>query len=939
VEREAELAAIGAHLERARAGTGGLLLVEGPAGIGKTSVLREARQAAEAVGMTVLHGTGTEFEREYPFGVVRQCLSPVVRREDDRRRLLTGAAGLAEPALLDVADPIPATFFGLLNGLYWLLATLADERPALLVVDDAQWADEPSLRFLGYLARRVDSIAVAVVVAARREVDFAPESPALREVRDHARAHRERLALRPLATPGVAELARTLSGSPVDEDFAEACRRATGGNPFLVDELLRALRDGGVPFTAAQAAGAGRSPGGVTRSVGATLDRLGPDARALARAVAILGEGSELELAAQLARVARAAAAPSAAALAAAGILEDDARLTFRHPILAGAVRDGMAVHERAAEHARAAELLRARGAAPERVALQLLHVEPAGDPRVVAELRVAAGHARERGAPASAATLLTRALSEPPAPGERADVLVELGRAELDQGRASDAWDHLSEARRCAVDPRTRGLSVALLAMAVPGDRAARAALMELVEQMLPEVAAHDRELGLRLRATLAIAGGSADDLALEGSTVAEAMVLGQMIFARMDPGARADELAGLALRGARQVDALLEEGAIGLAFTGIVLALRWADRLEDAERLLDRAIEVARRRGSTSDFAIAMTLRAAVHRRAGRLRDAEADARMALPAGLDHQWLFARGVAPLVGTLLDQGRVADAAAELSAVMPDGDEVPDSPPMIPVVLARMAVYAARREHERALAAWRVAVARVDELRGINAGWIEDLVVVAGVHQARGDAAAARAAAARAGTLAERWGTSGARGQALHAQARTGAVDDAEAALEEAVALLAASPVRLEHARALVALGALRRRGGRRADSRAPLREGYHLALGSGALALAETARAELRASGIRVARERPTGGDALTASERRIAGMAADGLSNAEIAQELFLTVKTVEMHLTHAYRRLAISGRAELAGALARGSQGPVQGRPRRGPAPPTG
>jgi predicted ATPase len=227
VEREAELAAIGAHLERARAGTGGLLLVEGPAGIGKTSVLREARQAAEAVGMTVLHGTGTEFEREYPFGVVRQCLGPVVRREDGRRRLLTGAAGLAEPALLDVADPIPATFFGLLNGLYWLLATLADERPALLVVDDAQWADEPSLRFLGYLARRVDSIAVAVVVAARREVDFAPESPALREVRDHARAHRERLALRPLATPGVAELARTLSGSPVDEDFAEACRRGS----------------------------------------------------------------------------------------------------------------------------------------------------------------------------------------------------------------------------------------------------------------------------------------------------------------------------------------------------------------------------------------------------------------------------------------------------------------------------------------------------------------------------------------------------------------------------------------------------------------------------------------------------------------------------------------------------------------------------------------
>ncbi len=921
MEREAELAAVGALLERARGGTGGLLLVEGPAGIGKTSVLREARHAARAGEMTVLHGTGTALERDYPFGVTRQCLAPVVRREHDRRRMLTGAARLAEPALLDVAEPVEATFFGLLNGLYWLLATLADERPALLVVDDAHWADEPSLRFLGHLARRIDSIAVAVVVAARTEVDFEPASAALGEVRDHARAHRERLGLRPLASRGIAELARALGGGAVDEEFAEACRQATGGNPFLVDELLRALRDGGVPFTAAQAARVGSlSPDGVTRSVGATLQRLGPEARALARAVAVLGEGTQLEPAALLARVAPAAAAPAATALARAGILQDDARLRFRHPILAGAVRDGMAVHERAAEHARAAELLRARGEAPERVALQLLHVGPAGDARVVAELRLAARHARERGAPGSAAMLLTRALAEPPSAGERADVLVELGRAELDHGRASVAWDHLAAAPGCAADARTRGRAVALLALAVPGDRAVRARLMELVRQTLPEVAPHDRELALRLRATLAIAGASPDDLALEGSTVGEAIVLGHAIFGRMDAGARAEDLAGLALRGARQVDALLEEGAIGLAFTGIALALRWADRLEEAERLLDRAIAVARRRGSTSDFAIALTLRAAVHRRAGRLRDAETDARTALPAGLDHQWLFARGIAPLVGTLLDQGRAADAAAELAAVVPEGEEVPDAPPMIPVVLARMAVYAARREHERALAAWRDAEARAAELRGVNAGWIEDLAVVAGVHRARGDAAAARAAAALAGRLAERWGTPGARGQALHAQARSGAVDDAEAALEEAVALLAASPARLEHARALVSLGALRRRGGRRADSRAPLREGYDLALGCGAGALAETARAELRASGIRVPRERPAGGDALTASERRIAGMAASGLSNAEIAQELFLTVKTVEMHLTHAYRRLGISGRADLAAALAR-------------------
>ncbi|HEV2768644.1 MAG TPA: AAA family ATPase [Solirubrobacteraceae bacterium] len=674
VEREAELAVIDALLAEARAGTGGLLLVEGPAGIGKTSLLRHAREVAVAAGMIVLHGLGTEFEREYPFGVVKQCLGPAVRGEGDRRRLLTGAARLAEPVLLDVAEGVDASPFGLLNGLYWLLATLADERPALLVLDDAHWADESSLRFIGYLARRIESIAVALVVSARTEVDFSAGPPALAEVRDHARAHRGRLEPRALAPRGVAELLATVEGGSIDENFANACHEATGGNPFLLGELLRALGERGVPFTAAEADHVGElPPPGVTRSVSATLDRVGANATALAHAVAVLGEGTSLELAAELAAIAPPAASAAAGELARAGIFDDSACLRFRHPILAGAVRDSLSVHDRAAAHARAAELLRVRGAAPERVALQLLHVVPAGEARVVGELRLAARHARERGAPATTAMLLRRALGEPPPPADRGELLVELGRAELDEGRASDGWEHLAEAHRCATDPLVRGRAASLLAVAVPGDPADRRRVLQVVEETLPDVAKRDRELALRMRATLVIEGGSADDLALGGDTPAEAVVLGHLVFARMDANARAEDLADIARRGARQVDALLEEGAIGLAFTGIALALRWTDRLDSAERLLNRAIEVARRRGSTGDFAMAMTQRAAVFRRAGRLREAEADARTALAAELDDQWLFARGVAPLAGSLLDQGRVEEAATELSAVVARG--------------------------------------------------------------------------------------------------------------------------------------------------------------------------------------------------------------------------------------------------------------------------
>jgi DNA-binding CsgD family transcriptional regulator len=461
------------------------------------------------------------------------------------------------------------------------------------------------------------------------------------------------------------------------------------------------------------------------------------------------------------------------------------------------------------------------------------------------------------------------------------------------------------------------RGRAAALLAHASPGDPVTRLRTRELVEQALPDVEGLDRELALRLRAVLVLEGGSVEGIPLDGSTVGESVVLGNLVFTRMGPHAVAAEIADIARRAARQVDGLLDEGALSLAFTGMVLGLRWSDRLDAAERLLDRAIDIARRRGSVTDFAVVMTLRASVRRRAGRLRDAEADARVALAAALGPEWSFARGVVPLLGSLIDQGRADEAAREMAGAIADG-RLPDSPPMISVVLARTWVHAARREHERAIADWNDAVDRVERTGGINAAWIEDLVVVADVHHALGDQAAAEAVARQALELGRRWDTPGAIGQALHAHAPGRALRRPRRVLRTAVRLLADSPARLEHARALVTLGAVLRRRGNRSESREPLREGHELARGCGAESLAESARSELRASGVRLRREALSGADALTPSERRIAEMAANGLSNADIAQELSLTVKTVEMHLTRAYRKLDIRRRAELAGSL---------------------
>jgi hypothetical protein len=349
LEREDLLARVAGLMERARQGVGQLLVVEGPAGIGKTAVLAAAGRRAD--GFTVLRARGGELERGFPHGVVRQLFEAHVRVLDPDRRAqaLGGAAELAAPVVAPDLATTPGgsadPSFAIDHGLYWLTANLAEQHPVLLSVDDAHWSDLASLRFLAHLARRLEGLPVLLAVGIRSGEPDSPED-LLAELRSHAEvAHPD-----PLSEHAVAGLlARGLQDEP-DEGFVAACRAATGGTPFLLRELIDALdRQGVAPTRDGITHVAQTGPRTVAAATLARLRRLPPAATELARAIAVLGADGRLNVAAALAGIDEPAAVEVADALTAMHILRPERPLDFVHPIVRSAIYDDIPPAARAA--------------------------------------------------------------------------------------------------------------------------------------------------------------------------------------------------------------------------------------------------------------------------------------------------------------------------------------------------------------------------------------------------------------------------------------------------------------------------------------------------------------------------------------------------------------------------------------------------------------
>ena len=899
------------------------MIVEGAPGLGKTSLLRAIGREGPRRGFEVGRARGAPLEREWPFGVARQLLEPAVRGRSgaDREALLAGAARLAAGVVLgDTAAPVEVdATSGTLHGLYWLCANLAAAGPLLLVVDDAQWADEASLRFLGMLARRLDALPILALLAQR------PDAPAaLAELAADPQV--ERLALQPLAPPAVQALLAEWSPGGVDAEFAAACHAATGGNPFLLSRLGPGLREQDVPFTAAHASRVtDAGPAAVRDAVRATLARLPAATVALAEAVTVLGDDVELAVAAALAELQPRTAEDAAERLVSAGVLEDARPLRFIHAIVRDAVAADLSAGARSAWHARAAELLDARGAPPDAVAAHLLACAPSGRTWVVERLAAAAERAAARGAPAAATTLLERALDEPPdTPSARAELLLSAGRAAGALWTSSGARPARRAAHALTDDPVTRAR--AALAMTWGGVlRLEPDETVAALEAAITENAG-DRELVLELEAArftvltsrsallarTAAAGEFERWEGLAGATRAERLLLAALAIARMGMGGPAAAAADLAERaaGGQRSDAMGGEG-VWLMFIFIVLYK--TDRLDTADRLLDRELRAARERGSLTAYGLVSNFRGAIALRRGDLATAEAESRTALDTVPPDAWERPGRTSGLLDVLTETGQLDEAETILTAGGWDG-ELPDDRLTNVLLASRSRLRAARGDLRRALADALEARRRVRRPDGGDTNW-DGWLRIALLHRLLGEPDTARAEADALLAAARRWDTPAAIGQGLRAR---GLVHDgalALAALHEAVAQLERSPARLELAHTLVDLGAALRRHGARADARAVLRRGLDLAADAGAVPLVERARQELTATGLRVRRNAQTGIASLTPSERRIVEHAAAGATNAQIAQALFVTVKTVEMHLANAYRKLDISSRQQLA------------------------
>lgn len=771
--------------------------------------------------------------------------------------LVDGAACAAGELLRDGVSPHgDSSLLTIAHSTLWFCSALATDAPLALVVDDAQWADRMSLGVLAYLARRIEDLPLALFVGTRTSSDLLS---LLSGVRAATVLHP-----RPLSARGAAELIRRVA----PETPGTVCRdvqRAAGGVPWLVSELA---------LTA---------PGEISAPTRARVRRrlaeLGARERAVIEALAVVGEDASRHVLAEVAGVSVGEVGAARDLLVDAGLLTADCD-HFAHPVIAGAIVAELSCGERERLHRAAARALIGAGAGADAraVAGHLLEVGPSANPEVTAWLVAAADAARGD----ESATYLRRAVDEGAPTDDRPALLAALGVAAFDAA-LPEAYTWLRAA--AAEGVRTPDVVSRLAGLGVPLDDT-----VDSLDAYVGDPAAHARRVA-------ALAGG--DDAPTRGNGVAHhghaashadrALVLAHrahVTLAGGDPGAVALALSAL------DEPSLLEHADRQRAYelAARVLVVAGHERADAAvQALVDAA-------GSARTRAAAATLGAELALRQGRLADAEDGARRAL-AYPDP--FCGDALAVLVSALAERGAFDDAHAAVRGFdgihsLMDG---PAETPALREARARLALAEGAFEHA---------------LDDVASGPVAALALA---HLGRRAEAAAVADAALA--AAERFGAPLPVAAALHARA----VAEPDPALRATICGRGLQHVEhgLEAVRLRLELGAALAYLGSRVEARDALRPALADADAAGAVPLSQRARRELVATGLRPRQAALAGAAALTPRQRQICELAAVGKGNRAIAQELFLSIKTVETHLAAGYRKLGVNTRAELAAELA--------------------
>jgi DNA-binding CsgD family transcriptional regulator len=929
LEREREQQILQRMVTQASSGGGGVVIVEGQAGVGKTRLLRIAGELGEASGMRVLRGRGAELDRGFGFGLVRNLLERAAVESPEALEA-GGQSAAAVFGATSGGDGTDPDLFVRLLGLYWLVAELSARRPLVMLADDLHWADTASLRWLAFVAERVEDLPILIVCAAR------PDEPGADQALLDALTAGSAEVLRPapLSPEAALTLIRARLPEAVDQ-FGMASHRATAGNPFLLGELVSEFAERRLTGSVADASGVIEfGSERVGRAIRRRLRSLPDAVTTVARAIAVLGPPAPLEDVSGLTGLNRDTIGAAVEALAAIDVVVAGQELDFVHPIVRSAIYDQTPVIERQRLHARAAELMEARGVESEQVGRHLLALPGSGDGARVRVLRAAAREADARGAADAAVGYLRRALDEPPDQDGVVVVLHELGLAEAADRRREEFDGHLRRALELSDDPLAR-TAIALdlgRALASCGEfREPVEIFRDALEAPIPiddsdAVALEGEMLAMAFHeftcTSLAEPYWQRRFVELERGVQLAPAILAPLVVAiaaSRPPAADAIALAErvLAAGGLDAPNSVLV-GAVG---NGLI----YAGALARAVQVYGASIAAAAQRGNRLTVAWQSTMRSKAFLRLGELRSAEADARLALT--LFEVGSGEPGIAWCVAHLLDALLARGSLDEADELVERFSATTHGAPTLPVALLRTSLAQLYLARGHATAALREA-RRAGELVSAtisNPYCCDWRGVAAQALLALGRVAEAERIAEDELSDARRYAIPEAEGASLRTLGLIVGGADGIEALQDSVTVLDRAEGRLEHARSLLELGVALRHGGAEIEARERLRTALDEAAGMGATGIADRAHRELIAAGARLRRDHRavSGRELLTAGEDRVAVLAAGGLSNRDIAQRQFVTVKAVQSHLRDIYRKLDVSSRDELPVALGLGSE----------------